>query len=868
MNKTDKKSKAKGKASVKKKYSNIVAPSKMSLEEWQRALRCQQAEKEMLEVEKIRMSHGEFLVRNPKNRSQYKVVYRGEHSPWNYCSCMDFKTSGLGTCKHIEAVKSHLKGRRSDSTLPAYSSVYVDYRDERKVKIRIGTEKATSIRHIAKDYFQEDGSLKEEAHRNFGTFMEKIGQISSSFRCYPDAMDLVIRRRSTEQRTRLIDTKYTDEALDGLLKTRLYPYQREGIRFAAKAGKAIIADEMGLGKTVQAIGVAELLLRENLIQSALIVVPTSLKYQWKREIERFTGRTDILVIEGNHLKRRKCYSDSSTFKIISYNAICNDIKILGRIQTDLLIMDEVQRLKNWNTQIAKAARRIEPTYSVILSGTPLENKLEELYAIVQLSDQWVLGPYYKFRDECILTDEAGKVLGYKNLNSVGERLSGVLIRRRKKEVSLQMPGRQDKNLLVPMTKEQREMHEEYKQHVSKIVHKWRKFHYLSEEDRKKLLLFLSCMRMVCDSTFILDQESRHDTKVEECMSIVEEILENEQEKVVIFSQWERMTRLIAWELEARGIEFSYLHGGVPSPKRKNLTDDFQDKASCRVFLTTDAGSTGLNLQAAATVINLDLPWNPAVLEQRIARIWRLGQKKNIQVINLVAAQTIEESMIGKLQFKSSMFKGVLDGGEDVVFADDDRFKSIMNIVDGMVSEPERKEDQQIHEGVAARKEADTLEESDLEPIREDDAFEDDGETGPALGISPSRETSGTPSASDGEIRDHEADSANSHTDTASSDAEKRQVQETGPMDTEDSTEDATSSQHGPHMDPDELIRHGISFLGGLTSTLCSPEATRALVDRIVVKDEKSGETSIRIPVRDKDTVESVLTALGRLLSKG
>ena len=133
------------------------------------------------------------------------------------------------------------------------------------------------------------------------------------------------------------------------------------------------------------------------------------------------------------------------------------------------------------------------------------------------------------------------------------------------------------------------------------------------------------MRMVSDSTFILDQETRYDTKIKELMAILDNVFEAKQEKVVVFSQWERMTRLVKMELEDRKVGFAYLHGGIPGKNRKALLDDFRDKIDCRVFLSTDAGSVGLNLQSASLVVNLDIPWNPAVLEQRIGRVHRHGQ---------------------------------------------------------------------------------------------------------------------------------------------------------------------------------------------------------------------------------------------------
>lgn len=447
----------------KVKVSHIVKPENMTLEEWQIKLRKQVTDIEHFDISCVDdvLCPGEYIVHNPEKNNEYKVVYRGANSEWNYCSCMDFKTSRLGTCKHIEAVKKWFGGKRGvhvHRELPPYTSVYLSYRDERCVKIRIGSDNMEAYEQLAKDYFDKNHVLKKSAYARIGSFLKQARQISDTFRCYKDAIDFIIDIREKAKRMKIVKT-YDDEKLNNLLKVNLYPYQKEGIRFAAKAGKAIIADEMGLGKTIQAIGTAELLRKESLIGSVLILCPTSLKYQWRSEIKKFTD-AEVFVIEGSHLKRKEAYNRPEPYKIISYNSAANDIKILGCLQTDMLIMDEVQRLKNWNTQISRAARKIESDYSVILSGTPLENKLDELYSIVEFVDNFRLAPYYLFKDKHIITDETGKVLGYKNLNDIGKKLGDILIRRRKKDVKLQMPERSDKNLFIPMTNEQMEMHQE------------------------------------------------------------------------------------------------------------------------------------------------------------------------------------------------------------------------------------------------------------------------------------------------------------------------------------------------------------------------------------------------------------------------
>ena len=793
------------------RLSNVVKPDNMSLEEWQRTLRRQAAEREMLNVQAVdaTLCPGEYRVTNPKSREEYKVVFRAENSTWNYCSCMDFKTSQLGTCKHLEAVKLKLNGHPHVVNTPSYSSVYLSYRNGRKVSLRIGSNHREEMELLAKQYFDSHSHLREEAFPIFDQFLSAAAHFDSDFRCYQDAIDFVVDRRENIRRCKLVEEKYNNEQLDILLDTQLYPYQKEGIRFAAKAGRAIIADEMGLGKTIQAIGTAELLLREGFVDNILIVCPTSLKYQWKREIERFTHR-EVLVIEGLHTRRLKQYKMPQPYKIVSYNSVCNDLKVLRRMETDMVIMDEVQRLKNWDTQIARAARHINSQYTVLLSGTPLENKLEELYSIVELADQFALAPYYKFRNDHILCDETGKVIGYQNLNTIKKRLQHIMIRRRKSDVHLQLPGRMDQNLFVPMTKEQREMHEEFKSGVAALVLKWKRMHFLSEKDRKRLLLLLSQMRMVCDSTFILDQQSRYDTKIDELMNILDSYLVGGNGKVVVFSGWERMTRLVAQELTQRGVRFEYLHGGIPSAKRKDLVNNFTDQPDSRVFLSTDAGSTGLNLQAASLIVNLDLPWNPAVLEQRIARIYRIGQQRNIQVINLVSADSFEEQMIARLKFKSSLFEGALDGGEDTIFANDDKFKGIMSLVADSVEED-------TSSGVLPCIPMEAPEETEV----------------PRKDLTPSTQTSLFSEVSgESDLSDH------------------------------------SDLSDKPSSSPTDLINQGTTFLSKLVQTLSSPEQTKQLLDTLVHEDPATGQTSIRIPVPDRRTVQNLFSLLGQFLASG
>jgi hypothetical protein len=233
-----------------------------------------------------------------------------------------------------------------------------------------------------------------------------------------------------------------------------------------------------------------------------------------------------------------------------------------------------------------------------------------------------------------------------------------------------------------MTPQQAAQHDDHGAIVKRIVHRWRKSGFLSDADQRRLTCSLQTMRMACNSTYLVDHETDHGVKVDELVNLLDDVLEDPAAKVVVFSQWLRTHELIERRLAAKGWNHVLFHGGVPGEKRGALVDRFNNDPACRLFLSTDAGGVGLNLQyAAATIVNMDLPWNPAVLEQRIGRVHRLGQTRGVQVTNLVAQGTIEEGMLSVLAFKKSLFAGVLDGGDSDIFMHGTRLSQFMDSVE-------------------------------------------------------------------------------------------------------------------------------------------------------------------------------------------
>ncbi|NQT18687.1 MAG: DEAD/DEAH box helicase [Planctomycetes bacterium] len=664
----------------------------MTLETWQIVLRREFGREQNFKLKNTDedLTFGDFEVTNPETERTYRVAIRGEDFGCNYCSCPDFAVNTLGTCKHIEFALAKLRRKRgakkrfAEGFNPPYSEVFLRYGPKREIVFRPGEECPESLTQLAGRYFDPAGLLRPNAYGRFHVFLKKALTGEHEVRCYDDALIFISQVRDTEELASRIDTAFpsgaTEAAFKKLLKVPLYPYQRKGALFAARNGRCLIADDMGLGKTIQAIASVEILARVAGIERVLVVSPTSLKHQWQSEIEKFSDRS-AMVIQGLLARRAELYAADSFYKLTNYDVIFRDLDLIRRWQPDLIILDEAQRIKNWKTRTARSVKQLESDFAFVLTGTPLENRLEELHSIVEFIDRFRLGPMFRFLAAHQHVNENGRVIGYRDLSRISETLKPILIRRTKETVLKELPERLEKRFFVQMTDEQWKHHDENREIVARLVAKWKRYGFLSEIDQRRLLIALQNMRMSCNSTYLLDKKTDYGYKADEVADLLADIMEDPNTKVVIFSQWVRMHELIAARADKRKWDYVFFHGGVPSRKRKDLIQRFRDDPSCRLFLSTDAGGVGLNLQNASVVINMDQPWNPAVLEQRVGRVHRIGQRLPVRVIHFIAEKTIEEGMLSLLSFKQSMFAGVLDGGQDEVFLGGTRLSRFMNTVE-------------------------------------------------------------------------------------------------------------------------------------------------------------------------------------------
>ena len=661
---------------AEKKVPYSRKPQEIPLDEWQRRLRSQFAKDQQFKFKNIgdHPVYSDFEVFNPETGNTYKVSIRDNQSSYNFCSCPDFTINGLGTCKHVEYVLFYFSKYKkyqkylNKPHVPSYSSLSIYYGKQHKVRLKKALN--ADLSENEKELFDDNGFLKPGKVSELESFISKAKEKAKNIRVYPDVYEMIDRHEKNREWDSISSGLFKDgiksKVFENLINATLYPYQKLGVQKIVEARRILLADEMGLGKTIQAIAATEIFAKYYDVKKVLIISPTSLKYQWKREIQKFSGR-NASVIEGNIRERKEMYFSDSFYKIISYGICRNDLIWINKVDFDLIIIDEAQRIKNWKTKTAQAVKKISSAFAIVLTGTPLENRIDELHSIVEYIDRYKLGPLFRFLDKHQVVDEKGRLKGYQNLREIKKTLDDILLRRTKNEIKDQLPGRMDKNFFVEMTKEQQHEHDGYYELVSRMVSLWIRQGFLSDEDREKLLKGLNCMRMTCDSTYLLDPTSDHGNKIKELMELLPELIEDPQNKMVIFSQWKRMFELVIKQLEKKNIPYLYLNGDIPAKKRKDLIEEFQSDGDYKVFLSTDAGGVGVNLQKANVLINLDLPWNPAVLEQRIGRIYRLGQKKYVNVFNFISRKSIEHRILYLLDFKRALFDGVIeDAGDDEV----------------------------------------------------------------------------------------------------------------------------------------------------------------------------------------------------------
>ncbi|MBW5448039.1 helicase SNF [Cohnella sp. CFH 77786] len=459
---------------------------------------------------------------------------------------------------------------------------------------------------------------------------------------------------------RLLEDMRNPDSLDFPVPDSLAPvlrdYQRVGYQWLKTLTHyrfgGILADDMGLGKTVQSIAFLVSVLPEIRAEGlpALIVAPSSLLYNWRNELEKFAPDVRAVVADGGKTERNRLLrSERADVVITSYPLLLKDLERFAGMAFHTVILDEAQAFKNPTTQTAQAVKQIGARHRFALTGTPIENRLEELWSLYDV----VCPGLFPDRKE----------FGEMSREAVARRIRPFLLRRLKTDVLTELPEKIESVQASELLPEQKKLYLAYLAKLQKDTLK-----HLAKEglhkSRIKILAGLTRLRQLCchPALFIQDYAGRS-AKFEQLLEILEEC-RGSGKRVLVFSQFTEMLNLIRREMAGQGVPFFYLDGQTPSAERVELCSRFNEGERELFLISLKAGGTGLNLTGADTVILYDLWWNPAVEQQAADRAHRFGQKNVVQVIRLVTHGTVEEKMYALQQRKKDLIEEVIQPGQE------------------------------------------------------------------------------------------------------------------------------------------------------------------------------------------------------------
>lgn len=440
------------------------------------------------------------------------------------------------------------------------------------------------------------------------------------------------------------------------LKATLRDYQKEGLKWLNFLDDfnlgGCLADDMGLGKTVQIISfIKHLKTKRKEKIPHLIIVPTSLIFNWQEEVEKFCPSLKITVLTGGN--RMKDTSNFKNFDIVlsTYGIVINDISYLKEYQFNYIILDESQAIKNPVSKRFKAVRLLKAANRLVLTGTPIENNTFDLYAQMTFVNPGLLGGIHHFKNEYSTAIDKNKD------KEVAKELKALidpfLLRRTKEQVATELPPKTEQFLYCTMKNEQRKVYEAFKNKYKNYL-----LGKMEEDGLGKSKMYvlegLTKLRQICDSPSLLNEEEEYTKQSIKIDEIVRHITEKtNNHKILIFSQFVKMLSLLKNRLDQLNIKYEYLDGKTKD--RQEKVNNFQNNETIRVFLISlKAGGTGLNLTAADYVYIVDPWWNPAVEAQAIDRCYRIGQKKNVTAFKMICKDTIEEKIVTHQQNKKQV----------------------------------------------------------------------------------------------------------------------------------------------------------------------------------------------------------------------
>lgn len=516
--------------------------------------------------------------------------------------------------------------------------------------------------------FDELGIKKLDDHKEKKPLWNLVTMDPDTFAGLP--VDFSLSKKLLEIREQMLGrTPFESSPLPKEIKAELRPYQLEGVQWLERLRtmylNGILADDMGLGKTLQAITAITQHHQNNKEAISLIVCPTSLLYNWKEEIHKFNPKLKALVVDGIPSQRKKLLGALSDYDVIitSYTLLQKDVDTYCQTPFSYAILDEAQHIKNRGTRNAKSVKKIEAAHRLILTGTPIENSLEELWSLMDFLMPGFLTTFERFMEKYIRTTGD---LHVQNVEYLRRKVSPFILRRMKSDVLKDLPPVSEIVYHCQLSDTQMEL---YRSYAASALGELVKLVEKEGFDKVQIhvLATLTRLKQICCHPAIFAKEKAEvgdSAKYEMLLELLQTLVEGGH-KTVIFSQYTKMLQIMRDDFEQRGIRFSYLDGTTKN--RLEIVKQFNEDASIPVFLVSlKAGGTGLNLVGADTVIHYDMWWNPAVENQATDRVHRMGQKNSVSAYKLITLNTIEEKIVEMQKRKKGLVKKVVSCDDEAI----------------------------------------------------------------------------------------------------------------------------------------------------------------------------------------------------------
>jgi SNF2 family DNA or RNA helicase len=516
--------------------------------------------------------------------------------------------------------------------------------------------------------FDELGIKKLDDHREQKPLWNLATIDPKAFDGLP--VEFTMSTKLIEIRSQMLgQTAITPSPFPKEMKAELRPYQLEGVHWLERLRtmylNGILADDMGLGKTVQAITAITQNYNKNKDAHTLIVCPTSLLYNWKEELNKFNPKLKSIVVDGIPNSRKKLLAKITEYNVVitSYTLLQKDIETYSQTPFSYAILDEAQHIKNRGTRNAKSVKMIQAAHRLILTGTPIENSLDELWSLMDFLMPGFLSTYDRFVENYIRVSGEQHV---QNIEYLKKKVSPFILRRMKSDVLHDLPPVSEIVYHCQLSNVQMELYKSYAASARDELVK------LVERDgfdkvQIHVLATLTRLKQICCHPAIFAKEKAElgdSSKYDMLLELLQTLVQSNH-KTVIFSQYTRMLHIMRDDFEQRGISFSYLDGS--SKNRLEIVKEFNENPKIPVFLVSlKAGGTGLNLVGADTVIHYDMWWNPAVENQATDRVHRIGQKNSVSSYKLITLNTIEEKIVEMQRRKKGLVKKVVSCDDEAI----------------------------------------------------------------------------------------------------------------------------------------------------------------------------------------------------------